>query len=84
MEPGSDREFYILLNILKFGYEYQPGSCHQAVLLEGEGLDLIALFVFLMQCPRNTQQNCNRDESKGGCITINANAKNNSRKNDFL
>lgn len=55
----SDGEFYILLNILKFGYDavkYQPGSCHHAgVLRRRQGLDLIALFVFLVQCPRNMQ-----------------------------
>lgn len=48
----SNREFYILLNILKFGYDavkYQPGSCHHAgALRRRQGLDLMALFVFLM------------------------------------
>ena len=45
-------------------------------------MNLIALFVFLMQCLRNMQQNCGGDESKGGCSTIRHNAKNNSRS-DF-
>lgn len=78
-----NREFYILLNILKFGYDavkYEPGSCHhEGALRRRQGVDLMALFVFLMKCPRNMQQNCNGDESKGGCSTLRHNAKNNSR-----
>lgn len=53
----STREFYILLNILKFSYhtvKYQSGSCHQWVLVEEDReLDLRTLFVLLMQHRRN-------------------------------
>lgn len=64
VEPSLWREFYILLNILKFDQDtvqYQPGSCQQTgTVSRRQGLDLTALFVFLMQCPRNVQQNLRR------------------------